>query len=81
MSAIPADILRASEAAWNFLADEGMSRDEQVAFIARAILAERERCATIARNFHNRDATTEYIDGYHQAARDIAYTISGEELA
>lgn len=56
MDEIPADVLKAALECWLGMEEVERIPVEPVPAIARAIMAERERCAKIARNFSRDNA-------------------------
>ena len=80
---IPEDVMQAADAAWNELTSlSALGREDETLVIARAILAERERCAKIAegdaKTFDFQAALADLRDmevGLHSARLGIAQAI------
>lgn len=76
MTTIPADIIEAAELAYQASAVKvsgKMERAELIGVIARAILAERERCIQVTNREWESCDYTDIFDGYEVAAlRDAA---------
>lgn len=79
MSEIPDDVLRTAEEAWELAFDnyQGDHDCDPIGVIARAILAERERCAKIAYTYASGHSDTHKFAG-HSIGRLILFNTTKE---